>query len=131
MKSSVGVSGVKETKSRLLQADGTQIGLLGEGESSLGPIPLRRVLVAPAIKKNILSIARISDEGFSVLIGDSNAVFKKGRRVVGVGKRKGDEYYVEAADFRVEKKEKVQAVISREQKWKAVDSRRQQKNSRF
>lgn len=89
-------------------ADGKKIPARGSGSSKLEvlnesdqskSVTLKRVLLVPELASNLVSIARIADEGFDVLFTRSDCKLLKNGKPVLLGERKGGLYYLKQPQY--------------------------------
>lgn len=55
---------------------------------------LKELLYVPGLSRNVLSVSRITDEGYSVVFGPLDCRIMDGNTVIAVGKKCGGLYYL-------------------------------------
>lgn len=87
----------------VMLADGKTVKAKGSGQGiicGVGPdgnaveMKLKKLLYVPGLSKNVLSVSRIAEEGYTVLFGPSDCRIMEGENVIAVGKKSGGLYYL-------------------------------------
>lgn len=78
---SIGTASIDAVKTR---SEGASEGQLSQGT---GPVRVDRVLQAPKISQNLVSVAGLRNVGHIGLVTENNYVIKRQRNIFGVGRR--------------------------------------------
>lgn len=69
--------------------------IVGRGkEGEIVDMKLKELLYVPGLCRNVLSISRITEEGYEVLFGTKDCRIMEGNKVIAVGKKSGGLYYL-------------------------------------
>lgn len=87
----------------VLLADGKRLKTRGSGQGRITGVglagekvelKLKELLYVPGLSRNVLSVSRITDEGYGVQFGPLDCRIMDGDKVIAVGKRSGGLYYL-------------------------------------